>query len=48
MLEAIAILLIVLWLVGIASGYTFGNAIYALLAVAAILLLVRLAGGRPA
>jgi len=33
MLETIAIILIVLWLLGIVSGYTMGNFIYVLLVV---------------
>jgi uncharacterized membrane protein YjdF len=46
MLETIAIILIVLWLLGIVSGYTMGNFIYVLLVIAIVLFLVRLVGGR--
>ena len=46
MLETIAILLIVLWLLGVVSGYTLGNFIYILLVVAVVLFLVRLISGR--
>ena len=46
MLETIAIMLIVLWLVGVVSGYTLGNFIYVLLVVAIVLFLVRLVSGR--
>jgi uncharacterized membrane protein YjdF len=46
MLETIAIILIVLWLLGLVSGYTMGNFIYVLLVVAIILFLVRLVSGR--
>jgi len=46
MLETIAIILIVLWLLGMVSGYTLGNFIYVLLVVAIVMFLVRLAGGR--
>jgi uncharacterized membrane protein YjdF len=46
MLETIAIILIVLWLLGIVSGYTMGNFIYVLLVIAIVLFLVRLLGGR--
>ena len=46
MLETIAIILLVLWLLGMVSGYTMGNFIYVLLVVAIILFLVRLVGGR--
>ena len=48
MLETIAIILLVLWLLGVVSGYTLGNAIYILLVVAVVLFLVRLIGGRTA
>jgi uncharacterized membrane protein YjdF len=48
MLETIAVILIVLWLLGMVSGYTLGNFIYVLLVVAVILFLVRLIGGRTA
>ena len=46
MRETIAIILIVLWLLGVVSGYTMGNFIYVLLVVAIVLFLVRLIGGR--
>jgi len=46
MLETIAIILIVLWLLGVVSGYTMGNFIYVLLVVAIVLFLVWLIGGR--
>jgi hypothetical protein len=46
MLETIAIILIVLWLLGIVSGYTMGNFIYVLLVIAIVLFLVRLVSGR--
>lgn len=42
MLETIAIVLIVLWLLGLVTGYTLGNFIYILLVVGIILFLVRL------
>src|SRR5678809_212301 len=42
MLETIAIILIVLWLLGMVSGYTMGNFIYVLLVIAIVLFLVRL------
>ena len=47
MLETIAIILLVLWLLGIVSGYTLGNFIYILLVVAIVLFLVRMVSGRP-
>jgi hypothetical protein len=46
MLETIAIILIVLWLLGMVSGYTMGNFIYVLLVIAIVLFLVRLLSGR--
>jgi low affinity Fe/Cu permease len=41
MLETIAIILLVLWLLGLITGYTLGNAIYILLVVAVVLFLFR-------
>ena len=46
MLETIAIILIVLWLLGLVSGYTMGNLIWLLLVIAVVLFLVRLVSGR--
>jgi uncharacterized membrane protein YjdF len=46
MLETIAIILIVLWLLGLVSGYTMGNLIWVLLVIAVVLLLVRIVSGR--
>ncbi len=46
MLETIAILLIILWLLGLVSGYTMGNFIYVLLVLAIVLFLIRLISGR--
>ena len=46
MLETIAIILVVLWLLGVVSGYTLGNFIYVLLVVAIVLFLIRLISGR--
>jgi hypothetical protein len=46
MLETIAIILIVLWLLGMVSGYTLGNFIYVLLVIAIVLFIVRLVSGR--
>ena len=45
MFETIAIILIVLWLLGVVSGYTMGNFIYVLLVIAIVLFLVRLISG---
>jgi multisubunit Na+/H+ antiporter MnhE subunit len=46
MLETIAIILLIMWLLGMVSGYTLGNFIYVLLVAAIILFLVRLISGR--
>lgn len=47
MLETIAVILIILWLLGMVSGYTLGNFIYMLLVIAIVLFLVRVVTGRP-
>ena len=46
MLETIAIVLIVLWLLGFVSGYAMGGFIHILLVVAVVVILVRLIRGR--
>jgi uncharacterized membrane protein YtjA (UPF0391 family) len=46
MLFTIAVILLVLWLLGMVSGYTLGNFIYVLLVIAIVLFLVRLVSGR--
>jgi hypothetical protein len=46
MLYTIAIILIVLWLLGMISGYTIGAFIHILLVVAVIMILVNLISGR--
>jgi hypothetical protein len=46
MLETIAIVLLVLWALGLVSSYTMGGSIHALLVVAVIVILVRLIQGR--
>jgi hypothetical protein len=46
MLQTIAIILIVLWLLGMVSSYTIGGFIHILLVVGIIMLLVRLISGR--
>jgi uncharacterized membrane protein YjdF len=45
-LETIAVILIVLWLLGVVSGYTLGNFIYILLVIAIVLFLVGIVSGR--
>jgi hypothetical protein len=46
MLETIAIILIILWLLGLVSSYTMGGFIHILLVVAIIVILIRLIQGR--
>lgn len=46
MLWTIAVILIILWAVGLLSGYTMGLFIHVLLVVAVVLILVRLIQGR--
>lgn len=46
MLETIAIILIVLWLLGLVSSYTMGGFVHILLVVALVVILVRVLQGR--
>ena len=46
MLWTIALILIILWLLGLVSGYTLGSFIHILLVVAIIMILVRVIQGR--
>ena len=46
MLYTIAVVLLILWLLGIVSGYTIGAFIHVLLVVAVVLVLVQLLSGR--
>ncbi|HSH54993.1 MAG TPA: lmo0937 family membrane protein [Methylotenera sp.] len=46
MLETIAVLLIVLWLLGLVSSYTMGGFIHVLLIVAVVVILIRVIQGR--
>jgi hypothetical protein len=48
MLETIAIILIVLWILGLVSSYTMGGLIHILLVIALVVLLFRLLRGRGA
>ncbi|MET0357168.1 MAG: lmo0937 family membrane protein [Cellvibrio sp.] len=45
MLETIAVILIVLWLLGLVSSYTLGGFIHVLLVVAVITIILRLLRG---
>lgn len=46
MLETIAILLIVLWILGLVSSYTVGGFIHLLLVIAIVMVLLRIIQGR--
>lgn len=46
MLETIAVILLVLWLLGLVSSYTMGGMIHILLVIAVVVVLVRVIQGR--
>lgn len=47
MLETIALLLIILWILGLVSSYTLGGFIHVLLVIAVIVIILRvIKGGR--
>jgi len=46
MLYTIAVILLILWLLGLVSSYTIGGFIHILLVVAIIMVLLRLISGR--
>jgi hypothetical protein len=46
MLYTLAVILIVLWLLGLVSAYTMGGFIHILLVVAAVMILVNFISGR--
>ena len=46
MLYTIAVILLVLWLLGLVSAYTMGGFIHVLLVIAVVVLLIRLIQGR--
>lgn len=48
MLWTIAVILIILWLLGIVSSYTMGGFIHVLLVVAIVVVLLRVISGRRA
>jgi len=45
MLETIAVLLVILWLLGMVSSYTIGGFIHILLVVAIVVVLIRVLRG---
>lgn len=46
MLETIAVILVILWILGLVSSYTMGGFIHLLLVVAVVVILVRVLQGR--
>ena len=46
MLYTIAVVLLILWLLGLVSGYTIGAFIHVLLVIALVLVLVQFVSGR--
>ncbi len=46
MLETIAIILIILWVLGLVSSYTIGGFIHILLVIAIIMIVLRVIQGR--
>lgn len=46
MLGTIAIILIILWLLGVVSSVTMGGFVHVLLVIAVVIILLRLIGGR--
>jgi hypothetical protein len=47
MLYTIAVILVVLWLLGLLTSYTMGGFIHVLLVIAIIVVLLRIISGRP-
>lgn len=46
MLYTIAVVLIILWLLGLVSSYTLGGFIHVLLVIAIVMILLRIISGR--
>ena len=46
MLQTLAIILVVLWLLGLVSSYTMGGFIHILLVLAVVVILIRVIQGR--
>ncbi len=46
MLWTVFVILLILWLLGLVSGYTIGGFIHILLIIAIVVLIIRLIGGR--
>lgn len=48
MLYTIAVVLLVLWLLGLITSYTMGGVIHVLLVIAIVMVLIRIISGRRA
>jgi hypothetical protein len=46
MLEPIAVILIILWLLGLVSSYTMGGFVHLLLVIALVVIVIRVVQGR--
>jgi hypothetical protein len=46
-LWTIFVILLILWLLGLVSGYTLGGFVHILLVIAVVVLIIRLIQGRP-
>ncbi len=46
MLETIAVILLILWVLGLATSYTIGGFIHILLVIAIVVILIRVIQGR--
>jgi hypothetical protein len=46
MLETIAVVLVILWLLGVVTSYTMGGVIHILLVIAIVVILIRVIQGR--
>ena len=47
MLYTIAVVLVILWLLGLVTSYTLGGFIHILLVIAIVMILLRAISGRP-
>jgi hypothetical protein len=47
MLYTIAVILLILWLLGLVTSYTLGGFIHILLVIAIVVVLLRVISGRP-
>lgn len=46
MLESIAVVLIILWLLGLVTSYTLGGLVHLLLVIAVVVILIRVIQGK--